>query len=318
MKNKIKCILCNSDKTQITQTIDAAKLTALHKKSFNIDTSKILTENLHYWHCDECDLRFFTLENGEIPSGDNDFYNALNKIDWYYMSEKNEYNFAKKFIKDSTKILEVGCGKAAFTKFIPNKQNYTGLEFSTDAKEMAAKNQINIQNSLVEDFAKTNKNNFDVACSFQVLEHTNNPHSFIKAQIECLNGGGSSNKPNSKPSDKLLIIAVPSEDSFIQHCTNGILNMPPHHISRFSDKCLNNIAKIFDLELLEIYHEKIQNEHIDFYKSTIWAKIFLKPLLIDTSIKRKFVNKFGILGKKFIKIPKNACGHTVVGVYKIK
>lgn len=94
--------------------------------------------------------------------------------------------------------------------------------------------------------------------------------------------------------------------------------MPPHHISRFSDKCLRNIASIFNLELIELYHEEVQSEHIDFYKATMWAKIFLDSCLVDRGLKRKVINKLGILGKRFIKVPKEAYGHTAVAVYRLK
>ena len=93
--------------------------------------------------------------------------------------------------------------------------------------------------------------------------------------------------------------------------------MPPHHISRFSDKTLQEIANIFNLELLEIYHEQVQPEHIDFYKATMWAKLFLPTPLIDRGLLRKFINKAGFIGRSFIKIPPNAYGHTAVAVYTI-
>lgn len=109
---------------------------------------------------------------------------------------------------------------------------------------------------------------------------------------------------------------MPSEDSFLHDCVNGILNMPPHHISRFSDKTLHYIAKLFDLRLIKLYHEPIQSEHKDFYKSTMWAKKFLPTHLIDNGILRKFINKFGILGKRWIQIPPDAYGHTVIAVYE--
>lgn len=115
----------------------------------------------------------------------------------------------------------------------------------------------------------------------------------------------------------LLIIAIPSEDSFLQYCVNGILNMPPHHISRFSDNTLHKIADIFHLKLLNIYHESVQKEHIDFYKSTMWAKLFLSTPLIDQGFLRKIINKAGILGKHCIKIPPNAFGHTAVAIYTL-
>ncbi|PAF45199.1 hypothetical protein [Helicobacter sp. 11S02596-1] len=113
-----------------------------------------------------------------------------------------------------------------------------------------------------------------------------------------------------------MIIAVPSESAFLKDCVNGILNMPPHHVSRFSDDTLKNIAKIFDLELLGIYHESVQPEHTDFYRSVMWAKKFLPTPLIDTSLLRKLINKLGIIGKKTIPIHPDTYGHTVLAVYK--
>lgn len=110
---------------------------------------------------------------------------------------------------------------------------------------------------------------------------------------------------------------MPSQDSFLQYCVNGILNMPPHHISRFSDKTLQEIARIFNLTLLEIYHEQVQSEHIDFYKATMWAKLFLPTPLIDRGLARKFINKAGFIGRSFIKIPPNAKGHTTVAIYTL-
>ena len=188
----MKCILCGSDKINKIDMIKKDDLIILYKKSFGIDIENIIKHDLIYHHCLDCDLLFFTLKNGEIPSGDDGFYNHLNKLSWYYMQEKNEYHFAKQFIKENSKVLEVGCGKAAFASFLQNKQNYIGLEFSSDAKKLAKQNGINIENISIEEYSKSNKLKFDIACSFQVLEHVANPYSFIHSQIECLNRGGGS------------------------------------------------------------------------------------------------------------------------------
>lgn len=125
-----------------------------------------------------------------------------------------------------------------------------------------------------------------------------------------LTGGGA--RQNS-----YLIIAVPSQDSFLKYHVNGILNMPPHHVSRFSDKTLHTIADIFNLKLLEIYHEQVQPEHIDFYKSVMWAKLFLPTPLIDRGLVRKVVNKLGKFGKSLIQIPPHTYGHTAVAIYTL-
>lgn len=184
----MKCPLCHTSITQ-SEEIDIQYLSHLYRSSFNIDISNMIACKLYFSHCPKCDFRFFFSENGEIPTGDDDFYNALNKISWYYLSEKHEYDFAKQYINDEDRVLEVGCGKGTFAKYIPQAQ-YLGLEFSTDAKKMAEENGVNVQNISIQEYAKDHNSEADVVCSFQVLEHVSNPHSFIQAKIDACRGGG--------------------------------------------------------------------------------------------------------------------------------
>ncbi|PAF53127.1 hypothetical protein BKH42_07500 [Helicobacter sp. 13S00482-2] len=301
--NERYCPLCGENHCEIKTNIQKKDLVFLYENAFGVNVDRLIDSDVDYMHCTSCDLRFFLNKKGQMPTGDNDFYNSLNQLPWYYMEEKNEYQYAKNFIKDSDKVLEVGCGKAAFAKFLCTK-DYTGLEFSTQAKKLALQNGVNIENISIQEYSSKYPESFDVVCSFQVLEHVSNPREFIKSKLKILRGGGA------------MIIAVPSEESFLKDCVNGILNMPPHHTSRFSDKSLENIAKIFDLKLRDIYHENIQPEHIDMYKSIQWAKKFLPTPMIDKGVMRKFINKFGLFGKRFIQIPPNAYGHSVVAVYE--
>lgn len=334
MSLQISCLLCHNKDTHITQTIKQKDISQLYHRALNINVEHIITSDLLYHHCPKCDLRFFTCADGSIPTGDNAFYNALNQLEWYYFAQKHEYHYVKNFIAPDSRVLEVGCGKAAFAHFLPQqaKQNYVGLEFSTKAKEMAARDGIAIENIAIEEFVKTHPESFDVACSFQVLEHVSNPYTFIKAQVQALRsdftGGGSSiissstsnilSQTKHNATYPLLVIAIPSEESFIRYAVNGILNMPPHHVLRLSDKTLHAIADLFNLQILDIYHEQVQPEHFEFYKSTMWAKLFLPTPLVDRSIFRKIINRLGYFGRNFIKIPSNAYGHTVVAIYTLK
>lgn len=193
----MKCILCEQQNLARLQEVRASDLIALYGK-MGVCVEHILKSDLEYWQCKDCDVRFFVLKNGEIPTGDDEFYTSLIKNSWYYMSEKNEYEFAMKFINSGARVLEVGCGAGAFGKKLKGRAEYVGLEFSSKAKELAMENGVEIHNILVQDFVAQCKNDdakgFDVACSFQVLEHTADPHLFIKSQIACLDanrGGGS-------------------------------------------------------------------------------------------------------------------------------
>lgn len=183
-----KCILCGWNQTSILEEINTQLLKKEYSKlSINLDS--YIHSSLFYHHCPQCDFRFYALKEGTIPSGDNDFYNAMNKFSWYYFSEKYEYAYAKQWIKPQQSVVEIGCGKGAFARYIPHT-HYVGLELSTDAKEMAKANGVEVHNIAIQDYAKKHPNSYDVACSFQVLEHVNHPHSFLQSQVEILKGGG--------------------------------------------------------------------------------------------------------------------------------
>ncbi len=299
------CILCSNKDIDNIENIDIKSLTKIYFNATNIDFSYLFGENtkLMYNQCRRCGLKYFT----PLIVGDEKFYNSFQEIDWYYMEEKEEFQYAKKFINKNDKVLEVGCGKGAFARIVPTNC-YVGLDPSEKAKKMASKNGVRIKNESIELHAQNHQDYYDVVCSFQVLEHVPNPFSFLNSSIQTLKKGG------------FLIIAVPSEDSFVKYITNGILNMPPHHISRWSDDALNYLTKIFDLELLEIYHEKVQKTHKRYFLYTLISNIFLKPKLVDLSIRRKILSKIqsllAMLIEKNFKKEFLPNGHTVVGVYR--
>jgi len=301
----MNCPLCKNNKIKELETVDKNVLSKLYQKFTNIDFSYLLTQDLKYCECQECQLRYYD----PLITGDEKFYNSLQRFSWYYMDEKDEYHEAKKYIVSTDKVLEVGSGKGAFAKHLLTK-NYIGLDFSVNAKEMAEKNGITIENEMIQDYALKNESNFDVVVSFQVLEHVSDPESFLEAKVKALKVGGK------------LIIAVPSEDSFLRYVYNGILNMPPHHVTRWSDDTLRYVAKKYNLNVIDIYHENIQPVHKRWYLSTLIQNSIVKPKLLSQSLTRKIVSKFSGLAARFLirgfRDEMLPCGHTVLVVYEKK
>lgn len=307
MYNLSQCPLCNSRKTEIIDRIDTKALLNIYKNSFNVNCEHLLSfENIQYLNCSICNLKFFS----PAVEGDEVFYSSLQKNEWYYLNDKEEYLNASTFINPNDIVLDVGCGQGEFASYVfENDAKFIGLESSENAKSLAKTKGIDILNLSVQSYALNNPESVDIVTSFQVLEHVKEPKSFIEAKLKAL-------KPKG-----LMIVAVPSEDSFIADVTNGVLNMPPHHLTRWSDETLEFIANLFDLELISLTHEKVETVHTIFYLNTVIQSYFLKPKLIDTSFKRKVISKGASLVSKVIDIanisPK-ANGHTVIAVYRKK
>lgn len=298
----MSCPLCKSSNLSFIEKINKDDIYKIYLQQLNIDTSRLIQEDIDFYSCLNCFLKFYS----PMITGDEFFYNQLQKFDWYYSDFKSEFNYASSLIEEHDCILEVGCGKGAFSRVIPSVK-YTGLDFSINAKKMAETQGLNIENTSIQEFSKNNVNQFDVVCSFQVLEHVAEIFPFIQSQLDCLKKDGK------------LIISVPSEDSVLAKATNNPLNMPPHHLSRWSDKTLEFIASHFNLTLEVIHHESIQPEHKIWYLNTLIKSKIIKGSTINHRFIERFTSK--ILNvmllpiSKLIPIKKSTFGHTVTAVY---
>jgi hypothetical protein len=69
----------------------------MYAKFLKSDISKEFgdVKKIGYYQCIDSDLRFFY----PMVTGSENFYEHLQKIEWYYMDEKDEYDYAKNFIK---------------------------------------------------------------------------------------------------------------------------------------------------------------------------------------------------------------------------
>jgi predicted SAM-dependent methyltransferase len=251
--NTTTCPLCKSKDTNLIEIINANDLVGLYVNAYKADFSYLFKQTeIQYCQCNNCDLKYF------FPSliGDENFYNILQKTELYYVDDKEEYEVASKYITETDDVLEIGCGKAAFSKNI-NCKSYTGLELSTNAKILAAQGGVRILNQTIQEHAISNANKYDAVCTFQVLEHVdcNELFAFLKAAVDCLKADGR------------LIISVPSADSFLSEMVNSTLNLPPHHQSHWHDKSMKRIAKLFNLDILCFKHDTISFQNKREYLS---------------------------------------------------
>jgi SAM-dependent methyltransferase len=161
---------------------------------------------------------------------------------------------------------------------------------------LAQNNGINVINESIQNHAIHNIEKYDVVTSFQVLEHVSDVWNFIDASVACLKPGG------------FLILAVPSFDSFLKHVVNGVLNLPPHHVSHWSDKALIEISRRWNLDVVELHHEKVAPYHKcwqleTFYNNKLRAFFGVNKRLIDFSVTSKILRRATSLLVKYVNNP---------------
>lgn len=303
------CPLSKSNNATLLERIPLADLDALYTRLYGAPIARLYPgrSTIDMWQSNESDLIWFD----PLVPGDESFYNALQSRDWYYVDHKHEFDVAARFISKDDKVLEVGSGKGNFGRFLKS-EGYVGLDFSTKAKEMAAKNGIDVRNETVQLHADAHAGAYDVSCAFQVLEHVPDVFEFLEAMVKALKPGGK------------LIIAVPSEASYISKANNLALNLPPHHMSRYTDQALKNVCNYLPVDLLTLEHDPLQPQHYFDYPYQITMEALRKLLGFGyKSIDNSFLNKLlripatliaKLLQRGFF-TGNTPIGHTVLAVY---
>ncbi|WP_282781030.1 class I SAM-dependent methyltransferase [Phaeodactylibacter xiamenensis] len=173
------------------------------------------------------DERFYTLayDRHSYPKWKWEFQETLDTL------KKKEKGF---------RILEVGAGNGMFIKSIlknlTSKENIFCTEYSSYGLQELKKLGVNCFSDDIRNINFENK--FDVICLFQVLEHLDDLDSLFSKLDSLLNQGGD------------LFIAVPNY-KFIEFIEKNdlLLDMPPNHVSRWTEKAFQTIATKFNWSL---------------------------------------------------------------------
>lgn len=306
-----KCPLCSSINALRKARISTNLISAMYGKG-----QKDLVRHefngtawIYVYHCGNCFLTFFEPKISGSPA----FYGSLQSFEWYYQKEKAEYEMAAKWVPLNARVLEVGCGAGWFARRLPHCQ-YTGLEYSESATEMAKASGLDVRTQSVQEHSQHNHLAYQVVCAFQVLEHIPDPASFIAACLDCLEPGG------------LLIYGVPSDDSYLKFVQNDWLNLPPHHLTRWPDAALEAFPKLYPVGLVSIEHETLSDVHLRSYVGTMIRRrlslLFGRmETMVDRSLSARLLNRCaGVLAGSILKIFSDEVfrprGHTVIAIYR--
>jgi 2-polyprenyl-3-methyl-5-hydroxy-6-metoxy-1,4-benzoquinol methylase len=305
----IACALCGCQ-VEAKSSIDVGALTRAYRRVYRVDISRLTHDGgtIRFHQCGNCGLQSF-----HPPSpGDGDFYSQLSRwfdgrfsAKWWAAHhrkdlddkaaetgssgprsamfraapptlrnrvrpwDREEFEFASGFIEAGMSVLEVGCGKCAFWDAFREKEcaavRYIGLELDPAAVAADVARQIDVRAELIEDHAQAAAGQYDVVCFFQVLEHVVDLRSFLDGCLRCLKPGGH------------LIFSVPNARSFLGRQPDNILNMPPHHVTWWTELPIRYLAADRRLAVEAIVEDDLAAVHRgDFVK--VLAMNYLKRL----------------------------------------
>ncbi len=295
--------LTKTNNVFLERKIDKKKIIEAYL-DYKIDVSPYFNkvEHVSVYKCNETGYRFYHEFN---LSGDSSFYEHFQQFDWYYMPWKWEHEITKEYILPNNSILEVGCAHGSFIKKINELfplQNTVGLELNETA--ITKTDKWEIKNETVQSFSLKNTESFDLVCSFQVLEHISDVHSFIQSSVACLKKGGK------------LIISVPNNNASFIKSGENCLNMPPHHMGLWDEHSLRSLETIFPLKVINVHFEELQEYHLPGYVQSVYYANYSK---FTGKVIRKLHKFIGIYENRIKKARANRhqiVGHTILIAYE--
>jgi len=237
------------------------------------------------YQCGACTLGFFKPEG---IAGSPALYEALQKFDWYYMPRKWEHDMALLDMNECRRGMEIGCGSGDFVKRVleDKKIVFEGCEQNPGGVEAARRQGLRVHLESAENLAQLYPSSYDVVCSFQVLEHVAQPSAFLDAASRLLIPGGK------------LLLGLPNAQSFLRYQFN-LLDLPPHHMTRWNEEVLTHLQRWFPLKLVHILYEPLADYHVDGYVGSYMSLLPICGLSALTIERMRFsvahlIRKLGI------------------------
>ena len=236
---------------------------------------------------------------GGIP-GDGSFYERLHSRDEYYLSEKWEFGEAIRCLVDLPKdarILEIGCGTGAFLDRCraAGFANVRGVELNQRAVQECRDKGHEVSDRMIERMEAT-EDSFDCVCAFQVLEHVPDPVEFLRAAASLVSAGGK------------MILSTPNAESFLGRFKWCLLDLPPHHMSRWDEGSYRKTAELLGLSIDGIKREPLAKYHYRFFANS------LVEHLPHGSLRRMVIKPIARLGFAAYPWKASIAGHSILTV----
>lgn len=192
-------------------------------------TDPIEKKEYKIYSCPACEVEFSDPMKNPGP----EWYQQFTSLWGYQGKEKLLPNWRIKFLKElpktkkRPKLLDIGCGYGDFL-VEANRLGYevTGVDFDEEKVKVAkSKGLTNIYSMDFEQFYQEKFDKFDVITFFQLLEHLEDPSTFIDMVKDMIYPGG------------YIMLDLPNRQRVLRAAA-GIIDYPPHHLTRWTPNSL--------------------------------------------------------------------------------
>lgn len=194
--------------------------------------------NYRMFRCGTCDLEFAD----PMREPENDFYLELAHLTKYYPESRWEWGecikqLQSEVLSDRMRVLDVGCGTGQFLLLLKNLEIGTGigLDVTASSVEACRARGLDVIRGTFPQAKARIPEGVDIITLWHVLEHVSNPLALLADAKSALTTGGS------------IFFSVPLSPTSYETLQADPLNLPPHHLTRWSVKSILSLAKRLDM-----------------------------------------------------------------------
>jgi len=221
-------------RANLIETLDSRTIEAMYAEKCGAQVTFAHRE-IALYGCQQTGMRFW---RPETLAGDEAFYQLLSeKWPFYYRPWRWEYGPALALVTPTDRVLEIGCGQGYFLRGTEGRAaDAVGLETNRGA----IANKVTTRDIYPTTIEDADIGQFDLVCSFQVLEHVVDPASFIRSAIERLRAGGR------------FAVSTPNPQYRAHRLRQDAFDLPPHHMNQISADSHRRIAEQLGLKVEKI------------------------------------------------------------------
>lgn len=232
---------------------------------------------LSLYRCDFCLHTFAAIAKDQQQEYNSDYFlkthkNWFNNPD-YRLFDRIHAQLLKLFGNDRFRLLDVGCGKGDFLRYIAAKSPKAEL-FGIDLAYNWHPRIHFIQADFLEEMIETK---FDVIYSLAVIEHVDNPTLFVQRLKACLRPGA------------VLFISTVNNNSLLYRIAR-LLNKvgihtahdrlySSHHLQHYTNRSLRKLMEMNGFELLSQKNHNYPMKAVDVPESNILIEKAYKLLV---------------------------------------
>jgi len=262
--NKNICPACHNEESTNLEIIELESQHALYSpkdSSTQFALTKCIGTSLERYEmlkCQNCGLEYAS----PLVSPNTDWYSLAYKVLSLYPSERWEFEYILNNVDSPNFMAELGCGAGFFLRKCASQRiNCQGFDFLKEVVDQCQRDGLSASLMDLSNVngvdSSTGSIKFDTIVSFHVLEHLDNPSELFGFSW------------NSSSTNAELWVSVPSDRRLTRlFGERDFLDQPPHHLTRWNLKSLEQIGNNNGWEFKEIIYEPIPLKQVLWSYST--------------------------------------------------